>query len=373
MKVILNRSQLATCVQNAQKAVSTKSAMPILEGLLISAKEGFLTVTGFDQELGITQKMEAQVLEEGNIVLNARVFGDMVRSLESDSIKMENADAFVMKITGGMTEYTLLGLDASDFPNLPKVEAQSQLTLEQATLKQMIKQTLFVVSQNESKPILTGVLFRVEEKMLKMVACDGCRLALCKEPVAYAGNINVVIPSKTLNELLKLLKEEEGEQLSVTVGRNHICFVIDGCVVISRLLEGNYIDYASAIPNQENTRVLVQTRALAKCVDKTSLILNDRLRSSVRLTIGGNLIRTYCQTAQGQAHDEIEVQQQGDEITIALSSKYISDALRACETEEVYLLLSNPLKPVRIIPKEGDAFLFLIMPVRMKEDQTPQD
>ena len=359
---------LSACIQNAQKAVSTKNTLPVLEGVLLHTESDRLTVTGFDMEIGITQQMPCSCREDGNLVLNARMFGDMIRNLDAPTVSIENTDSFVVKIIGGKTEYTMLGLDAADYPVLPSFETDMELELPQAMLKQMIRQTIFSVGTNENKPIQMGILFELKDHTLRLVTCDGCRLAISTEQIDCDGELKVIIPGRTMNELSRLLSDDGEEKVQIRVGKKHVCFKVGSCQMISRLLEGNFIEYQAAIPNTESTIVRVKARDLIRSIDKTALILTERTKSSIRFRIGDGLIRTNCQTGLSNANDEISADIQGEPLKIGFNAKFINDALKACECDEVILKLSDPLKPVRILPVEGESFLFLIMPVRMKDE-----
>ncbi|MBQ4101596.1 MAG: DNA polymerase III subunit beta [Oscillospiraceae bacterium] len=368
MILTCDTSLLSSCVQHAQKAVSSRNTLPVLEGVFLQASGEKLTVTGFDMEIGITKEMPCACKEEGKLVLNARMFGEMIKNLDVSTVTIENTDSFVVKISGGKTEYTMLGLDANDYPVLPVFETEREVELPQYLLKHMIRQTIFSVGQNENKPIQTGILFEIKDGVLSMVSCDGCRIAVCKEKVEMDKDIKIIIPGRTMNELARMLSDEEEEKITVCAGKKHVCFTFGSCKMISRLLEGNFIDYNAAVPKNENTVVRVKTKDLMRSIDRTSLILTERTKSSVRFLMENNMIRTDCQTGLGHATDEIAADVQGERVKIGFNAKFISDALRAYEADEVILKLSGSLNPLRILPVEGDSFLYLVMPVRMKED-----
>ncbi|MDR1892106.1 MAG: DNA polymerase III subunit beta [Oscillospiraceae bacterium] len=368
MKFTVDRQQMTEACQNAARAVSSKSTVPALEGLLLTAENNQLKINGYDLEMGIITNIPANVQEEGSIVLNSRLFCDILRRLPVENVYME-ADAKQMTtIRAGDAEFSIMGLDAAEFPLLPAVEDRDSFAVNTETLSGMIRQTLFAVAQTDIKPVLTGILFELSGGILQMVALDGYRLAIRREPVSSDLNVKFIVPGKTVSEIAKLLAQGN-ENAELIIGDRHITFKIGEYYVVSRLLEGSFIDYKTALPKEITAEIFVPARALINCVELISLIITDRLKSPVRCAFDGTEIKVSCTTTTGRANDKISCTgTEIPEVEMGFNNKYLLDALKACEDEEIKIQLSGPLSPMKLVPVEGDAFLFLVLPVRLKNE-----
>lgn len=365
MNILCNKQELIEAVGNVQRAVATKAALPALEGILLRAQGETLYLAGFDMELGITTTIGANVWEAGEIVLSARMFGDIVRKMPGDSIAIVSDERYNTIIRNDVTEFSIIGMTAADYPNIPLVEDGVSFTLSQNVLKSMIRQTIFAVAApNDPRPIYTGTLFEVKEDGLKLVSVDGYRLAIRSEMIQNGENLKFVVPGKTLQEILKLLSDEE-KPCSLIVGRRHIIFEIDGYAVISRLLDGEFMAYEKILQGEATTTVRVNTRTFIDAVDRVSLVVNDRLKSPLICDFRDGAVAVSCTTSLGSANDSISASITGDAVEIGFNSRFLLDALKNCETDEVLVELNGSLKPMKVLPTEGDAFLFLVLPVRL--------
>ncbi len=367
MKIICQKDLLVEAVSNVSRAVSSKSPVPALEGILIKAADGQITLVGYDLEIGIVTKIDADVKEAGDIVLTARLLLDIIRRIPSDTISISCDEKQLCVIKGGVSEFTILGIPASDYPELPAVDENSSLVLKQGVLKSMIDQTLFAIATTDSKPVHTGSLFDIKNENITLVSVDGYRLALRKEPFIADQETSFIVPGKTLAEVSKILKEEENE-VCMVVSHKHIIFRIDGYNVISRLLEGDFLDYNAAIPKTEKTTVEVSTRQLIEGIERTSLLISDRLRSPLKLNMVDDKIKISCNTTMGKAYDEVDCKLSGDGTNMGFNNKYLLDALKASDCDMVKLLINGPVSPMRVVPLEGESFLFLVLPVRVKNE-----
>ena len=367
MKIICQKALLVEAVSNVSRAVSSKSPIPALEGILIKAAGNQISLVGYDLELGIVTSMEADVKEEGQVVLTARLLLDIIRRIPSETISIHCDEKQLCLIKGGVSEFTILGIPASDYPELPSVDESSNLVLKQGVLKSMIDQTLFAIATTDSKPVHTGSLFDIKNENITLVAVDGFRLALRKEPFISDKEYSFIVPGKTLSEVSKLLKEEDNE-VSMVVSHKHIIFQIDGYHVISRLLEGDFLNYEAAIPKTEKTSIEVSTRLLLEGIERTSLLISDRLRSPLKMNMSDEKIRISCNTTMGKAYDEVDCKIEGEGIFMGFNNKYLLDALKASDCDMVKLLINGPVSPMRVVPMEGESFLFLVLPVRVKND-----
>lgn len=365
MKFTVEKRLLNEAVTNLQRAVSSKTSIPALEGILIRSEENRLILTAYDLEIGMQTELPAIISAPGAIILTAKLFAEIVRRSPDEDITIDVDDRNTATITSGVSCFTIIGMDSAEFPELPKITDADTIKMPQELLKSMICQTLFAVADSTAKPIHQGSLFKIENGNLDVVSVDGYRLALRREAINYANNTEFVVPGKTLSKVLKLLKDSEGE-VEICPSRRHILFRIDNYTVISALLEGEFLDYKSALPKDKKTEVTVSTRTMIESVERVSLLITDRLKSPVRCVIGEDTVKLFCTTTMGRATDQISAEISGDQLEIGFNNKYLLDALRAAETDEVRLQLGGPISPMLVLPKEGDAFSFLVLPVRLR-------
>ncbi len=369
MKFSCEKALLQSAILTASRAVSPKSTIPALEGLLLEADSaGSVYLTGYNQETGIRSAVQAEVMEPGSMVLSARLFGEIVRKMADDTLIFQE-EKLKVHISCGMSEFDLMGIDPEDFPELPTVEYQNSLELQEQTLRSMIGQTLFAVSTDESRPIHTGSLFVVDDEGLTMVAVDGFRLALRREPVAGKnGSFEFVVPGASLAEVEKICRETD-EIVRIHQGSRHILFKIGSTILISRRLEGDFLAWRQAIPRNNPIKITVETKQLLSCIDRVSLIVSEKLKSPLRCLIREGEIDITTKTALGSAHDCCPAEGSGGDLEIGFNNKYMMDALKASPADKVTLELSSPITPCVIVPAEGEEnFLFMVLPVRLKAD-----
>jgi len=376
MKIKVEREQLLTAANNVQRAVSSKASLPALEGILMKAQGEMISLAGYNLELGITTDIHAMVMEPGEIVLSAKLFCDIVRRLPEDYVEIEVDERFMVSIKCGASEFSVVGMPAEEYPELPEVDGGMWLDLPADVLKSMIDQTLYAVSQNDAKPIHTGILFELSDGKLSLVSLDGFRMAVRTEKIGMDEQIKFVVPGKTLSEISKLIvfaetqKVEDGPEIfvSVTVGRRHIIFEAGGYRFISRLIEGEFIDYNAVIPHVSSTSVTVNTRNFINTIERISLLITDRIKSPLRCIFDENMIKTSCATTVGKASDEFECLVSGERVEMGFNNRYLIEALRASECDEVRIELNGPLAPMKVLPPSSDGFLFLVLPVRLKNE-----
>ncbi len=362
------KNKLAEALSNVQKAVSQKSTIPALEGILLSASESKLKLCGYNMELGITTSIPASVEEDGKIVLNARLFTEIVRKLPDEEIEVQISDDLSAKIISGKSNFELMGINADEFPSLPEVDGENFLELPVSCIKSMIKQTIFAVSENDSKPVHTGTLFDIKDKILTLVSVDGYRLAIRKEPIKENLELRFVVPGKTLREVLRLLPDSD-DTLRISAGMQHIIFYIGEYSVVSRLLNGEFLDYKATVPEKVKYTVNVKTQDFSNSIERVSLLITERLKSPVRCLFLKDRIHLSCNTSIGKASDELLAKSDvKTELEIAFNNKYMTDALKNTECDEIIIQLNGPLNPIKIMPKEGNSFLFLVLPVRVKAE-----
>lgn len=368
MKFSCDKKKLAEAVAGVSRAVTPSSAVPVLQGVLLRADGFKLELTGYDLEMAITTTLEVNVNEPGEIVLPAKLLGDMLRSLSGEEVSIESSsETLSTHIKGGITEYDLMGMNAADFPELPTPGADRAFEIDAAELAAMLDMTLYAVSTDDKKPALTGALFNIEPGELTIVALDGFRLAITRHPVVTDRNVSVVVPAKTAAEVARLMGGS-GQVVQVDANNRYIV-VSDGIyTVMSRLIEGEFLNYKSVVPDGFKTRALVEVHTLEKAVERCSVIITERVKNPLRVVMEGNLIDIRCQTQLGKVNDQLEAEIEGERVEIGFNYRYLLDALRNSGVDRVVMELSGPLSPVKILPAEGDDFLFLVLPVRFKND-----
>lgn len=367
MRISCLRTDLANAVSNVSRAVSTKASIPALEGILIKAYENNLNISGYNLEIGITTDIEATIKEEGEIVVSAKLFLDIVRRLPEEIVMIETDERMVTYITCGKVNYQIVGMSSVEYPDLPTFEKTDGLTINAKTLREMIRQTVYAVSENTAKPIYTGSLFEIEGKVFKIVAIDGYRMAIRSENVDSESKNRFVVPGKTQQEVLKLLGDDE-DNVEIIIGQRHITFQIKNYRVISRLIEGTFLDYKSTIPSEQKTEIVINTRIIINAVERMSLLNNDRIQSPVRCNIADDEIKLSCASAVGRANDVISVPIIGEPVEIGFNNRYLLDALKNTDTDEVKLVLNGALSPMIIKPVKGDCFVSIVVPMRLANE-----
>ncbi|MEG0546415.1 MAG: DNA polymerase III subunit beta [Oscillospiraceae bacterium] len=367
MKFVCDSSMLSELCSNVQRAVSVKASIPSIEGILIKAEENTITLTGYDLEVGIITSMDAKVEESGSIILNARVFCDILRNLPDENVRIEADERLTCRIKSGDAEFSLIGITDAEYPELPSVSGGFPIVIKSDILKDMIRKTIFAVAKNDAKVIHTGIRFEITENKMRLVAVDGFRLAIRNETIEYTGEEKIfVVPKKTLNEVIKLTAGEE--TIALNIGKRHIVFEIGNYNIVSRLLDGEFLNYKTAISGVANTTVKVKTRAMINSIERTSLIIMDRIKSPIRCIFNEDSIKFSSTTSLGTANDKFSADVQGERIEIGFNNEYLLDALRVCDTDEIIIKLSSATLPIIIVPTEGDSFLFLVVPVRLKTE-----
>lgn len=364
MKFTCEKSILQEGISTAQKAVTGKSTMPVLNGILIKAYGSELILTGSDIDLSIETKVKADILEEGTIVIDAKIFGEIIRKLPNDIIHINTIDKNSIEILCQKSKFSLIHMNAEDFPDLPNINENMIFSIPQRILKNMIKGTIFATAQDDTRPILTGVLFEIRDKKLNLVALDGYRLALKSEILETDNTINAVIPGKTLSEVSKILEEDE-ENVNITFTPNHILFSLGETKIISRLLEGDFIKYNSIIPNEFNLKVNAKRLDLLNCIERASLMAKDGNTNLVKLSIEDESMIITSNSQLGMVREESNIILQGEPLQIAFNSKYLIDVLKIIDEEEIIMEFSSSVSPCVMRNKENNNCTYLVLPVRL--------
>lgn len=370
MKIMCDKNVLIEAVNIVSKAVSSKSTLPVLEGILIEAEKEKIVLTGNDLELAIKHECNVQVIEEGKVVLNARMFGDIIRRLPDAPVFVENDDKFLTKITCSNVNFDILGLDASEYPKIPQINKNDSIKIKENILKSLIKQTIFAISLNDKKPIWTGSLFEISEGFISVVSTDGFLMAIRKEKIESSDKeIKVIVPGKTLNELLKIISDEE-KDVTVYFSEKHILFEFEKFSVVSRLKDGEYTNYKNVIEKQQNFEIemKVNSSEVLSSLDRAALILNaDSTKSPLKLNIKDDEINVNCSSQMGKISDIITADAlKSGELLIGLNQKYLYNVFKNCDSEEVLMDFISSRNPCIVRPVEGDGFIYMVMPINIQ-------
>ena len=367
MKISVSRVLLDEAVFAASKAASVKSTIAILEGILIKAKDGEVVITGYDLEMGLEYKLKADVIESGSIVLNAKIFSDIVHKLPNDTVTISVDEKFNTKIDCAHSNYSILGISPEDFPELPRVSEERSIRIFSTIFKSMIKQTIYAVSQSETKPVHTGALIEVSKNNVKMICVDGFRLAIREEMLDLGSDndFSFIVPGKTLSEISKLLGDNSEDFVNIKLTRKHIVFEYKEMIIISRLLEGEFINYKQVLATPVTTTVEVDVRSFLESIERAGLLINEKLKSPVKAIFEYNNIVITTKAALGNVREELPSKMEGDRVEIGFNHRYMAEALRYCENEKINIKLATPLSPIVLAPTSGNKFIFLILPVRI--------
>ena len=367
MKFSCEKVLLQSAIAVTSRAVAQKSSIPALEGLLLHVDTN-LTVSGYNMQTGIRTKVSADVVSGGDIVLNARLFGDIIRRMPDDVVTVSVDDRQTVHLSCGDADFDILGLSAADYPDLPEVEDEYAMSIQQKTLRAMIEEVAFAVSTNESRPVHTGALFEISDAGLTMVAVDGFRLAVRREKleIMEGGAFSFVAPGSALSEVKGICADTE-DLATVTLGRRHILFEVGDTELICRRLEGEFLDYKNAIPRKNPITLIADTKSLIESIDRVSVVISDKLKSPVRCLFECDKVTLTAKTGTGESRDVCRLSGDGGGLEIGFNNRYLMEALRYAPADTVKIELNTGVSPAVIVPVEGEEnFLYMVLPVRLK-------
>ena len=361
----VERNKLCEIVSNLSRVVSSKTAVPVLEGILITASNGKIELASYNLETGLNKSLEADIKEEGQIVISAKFFNSILHSMNGDIVTVTVDDRMMCHIESGTAVFDIMGMAAVDFPEIPTVAQGKQINITAGILRDMVRQTIFAVAPTEgTRPILTGINFEIGGGYLKLIAIDGYRLAIRKEKVNIDEEMSFVVSGRAVAEAMKIVSDEDAE-IGILVGRRHICFLVEGYTFISRLFDGEFIDYKKTVPDKFAQSMSVETRDIISAIDRISLIISDNFTTPVRCIVGEEETVFSCATSVGRATERMNIKLEGAPFEIGLNSKYLLEALRACEYEKVKISFNGGAAAVVITPESDDFFTYMIMPMRL--------
>lgn len=360
-----SHKNIFSCISVVQKTVTTKTTMPILEGILIETIEDKIKITGRDMDTMIQSSFKADIIESGSVVIPCRLFVDLIRSLPDDTINISSDDNFLVNIKCNTSSTDIQGFNPDEYPSIEQFDVNFNIELNSVSFSNMIKQSVFCVATDETRPVLTGALVEFNSGSLNMVCLDGYRLALIKYLKDNLGDVSSIIPGKTLNELSRILSSDIDENLILSISERYICFNLGKTKVTSRLLEGDFIDYNQIIPEEHDTRIKVDRYLLQSAIDRASLLSKESKNNLIKMSISEETLVITSNSDRGKSHEEVPVLVTGKDIEIAFNAKYFVDILKAIEDDEICIDFTTDVSPCIIRPLEGDRFAYLLLPVRI--------
>ena len=366
MKFIVERAKLLETVLKLQSVVGSKTSMPVLEGILISAEQGKITLVAYNLEMGIKKEIYAKCEETGDIVIPAKLLADILRKMSDMQVEISADSKLNCNIKCGEATFDIMGMAATDFPEIPTVSSENSFKVDGKVFASLKKGTAFAAAQNEgAKPILTGINISLNDGFIQFVAIDGYRLAIKKEKIENQNNFEFTVTSKALNEVVKLI-DDESEDIEINVSNRLIGFYINGYTFISRLLEGDFVNYQKTIPAENKQRVVVNTRDLINTIERVSLLISESFTTPIRCYFNELNVVFTCATSVGRATETFNLKLEGENFEIGLNSHYLLDVLKAIEDEQTEILFNGPNAGVLFLPVNDDNFKYMIMPMRLK-------
>ena len=363
MKFICRQDQLMIGVNTVLKAVSTKSTLPILECILIEAMNHQIKMTANDMELAIETIIDGDILEEGKIAVEAKLFSEIIRKLPNNDVTVDVADNYQMKITCEKAKFNIMGKPGDDFSYLPVIEKEKSIRVSQFTLKELIRQTIFSISDNENNKLMTGELFEVTGNKLTVVSLDGHRISIRNVELEGENDpVKVVVPGKTLSDISKILSGELNDMVNIYFTDKHILFEMEKTKVVSRLLEGEYYRINRMLSPDYETKIVLNKKEFFSCIDRATLLIKESDKRPIILNIGESQMELQVSTSIGSMKEEMEINRTGKDIMIGFNPKFLMDALRVIDDEEITIYMVNPKAPC-FIKDEKESYIYLILPV----------
>ena len=363
MKLICSKSNLLHGVNIVSKAVPTRTTMAILECILIDASANEIKLTANDMELGIETVIEGEIVERGIIALDAKFFSEIVRKLPDNDVVIESDDTFQTTITCEKAKFNIVGKSGEDFSYLPYIEKNESISISQFTLKDVVRQTIFSIADNDTNKLMTGELFEINENRLRVVSLDGHRISIRNiELKENYSPLKVVVPGKTLQEISKILTGEAEDMVDIFFADNHILFEFDETKVVSRLIEGEYFHIDQMLSSDYDTKVKINKREFLNCIDRATLLIREGDKKPIILNIQDGSLQLKINSFVGSMNEEIEIEKEGKDLLIGFNPKFFIDALRVIDDEEVTLYMVNPKAPC-FIKDDAGTYVYLILPV----------
>ena len=369
MKITCSKSNLVKGVSIVSKAVPSKTTMPILECILIDATTDIIKLTANDMELGIQTEISGDIIDRGMIAIDAKIFSEIVRKLPDNEVTIETLDNLQTVITCEKAKFNIVGKSGDDFSYIPYIERNEPIVMSQFTLKEVIRQTIFSIADNDNNKLMTGELFEIEENDLKVVSLDGHRITI--RNIELKNNYShkkVVFPGKTLQEVSKILPGSAEDEVSIFLTDNHIVFEFENTTVVSRLIEGEYFKIEQMLSSDYETKVKINKRELLDCIDRATLLVKEGDKKPIIMNITDGTMELKINSFIGSMNEDIDIAKEGKDILIGFNPKFFIDALRVIDEEEVTLYMVNPKAPC-FIRDDEENYTYLILPVNISQNQ----
>lgn len=369
MKFICNQSKLSKALNIVSKAVSTRTTIPILKGILIDVKNGKLTLSSSDLDISIMDTITVDSIEEGKTVVNAKLFSDIIRKLPNKEIEFYlNNDK--LEVECDNSQFKIATFSYNDFPDMNRVINEEAMLFDKIQFKEIIRKTSFSASSDESKGIITGVLIEIEENTLKMIAIDGYRMAITKEEISENYNKRVIVSAKILNDVSRIISEAEDEVdfIKFSISNNAASIVLGKIEINLRLMEGEFIKYKDIIPAESGIKVKLNKKDFYNSIERASLLSKEGKNNLIKLDFNGNNMNIFSQSEEGSVKEEIFIEKDGEDIEIGFNAKYLLDILKVIDDEEVTMNFNTPITPCLVRPVDGSNFEYLILPVRITKN-----
>lgn len=368
MKFKCDQQVLSKAINTVSIAVSNRTTLPVLKGILMVAEDGEVTLTASDLDISITTKINADVEEAGSAVVMAKLFGDIIRKLPDEEINVEKESEESVRVSTISSEFNVISLPVDDFPEIGKrEEGDRTLVLDKEILRKMIKKTSFAASIDESKGVLTGIKTEIEEETMTMVALDGFRLALTTEKMRSAEKDSFIIAAAKMNEIGRIISEEntDDENVELHLGEKRAVVRVGKTDMILRIMEGEFINYRDIIPKESNTQVVIGREMFMSSIERASLLSREGKNNLIKMSIKDNMLTITSRSEEGDVREEIGIEKEGNDIEIGFNSKYMIDVLKEIEDEKICLYMNTSVTPCVVRPTEGSAYEYLILPVRI--------
>lgn len=363
MKIICNKSSLLKGVNIVSKAVSSKTTLPILECFLIEAGRDSIKMTANDMELGIETIVEGNIQEVGTIAIDAKLFSEIIRKLPDNDVTISTNDNYEVSIVCEKSKFHLSGKPGDDFSALPHIEKNQFITMSQFALKEIIKQTIFSIADNDNNVIMTGELFEVNNNIFKVVSLDGHRISIRKIELKDSyDHTKMIVPGKTLNDLTKILSGETEDEVKIYFTRNHLLFEFGNTKVVSRIIEGDYFKIDQMLSNDYQTKIHINKREFLSCIERSTLLVKEGDKRPIIMTITDEQMELKIQSTIGSMNEDIFIHKEGKDIQIAFNPKFLIDAIRVIDDEEIDIYMMNAKAPC-IIKDQNESYIYLILPV----------
>ena len=363
MKIICSKAELLQGVNTVLKAVPAKTTMPILECILIHTTDGQIKLTANDMELGIETKIKGDILDKGKIALEAKLFSEIVRKLPDSEVSIQTDDSYRALIKCEKAKFNIAGKSGEDFSYLPEIEKTQMISLSQFSLKEIIRQTIFSIADNENNRLMTGELFEINGNELKVVSLDGHRISIRKIELKETYNpVKVVVPGKTLNEISKILTGGIEDNVRIFITGRHIMFEFDDTVVVSRLIEGEYFRIEQMLSSDYETKISMNKKELQSCIERASLLVKEGDKKPIIMNIMDESMELKINSFIGSMNEDIDIVKTGKDLMIGFNPKFILDALRVIDDENIDIYMINPKAPC-FIRDEEQKYIYLILPV----------